>query len=48
MSNFKFDPDRNKESNYFDDKCLKNNQDVVERFLNILWRREISLKLPLK
>ena len=48
MPKFKFDPDRNKESNYCDDKCLKNNQDAVERFLTILWRREISLKLTLK
>ncbi len=48
MSSYKVNNTNKDESCLFNKNIRKNNEDVVERILSILWKREVDLKLTFK
>tara|TARA_B100000212_G_scaffold339671_1_gene318570 strand:- start:115 stop:300 length:186 start_codon:yes stop_codon:yes gene_type:complete len=48
LMSFKKDHQTNEQTKNSNNYSVKKNNDVVDRFLSVLWRREVDLKLTFK
>ena len=48
LMSFKKDHQTNEQTKNSNNYSVKKNNDVVDRFLSVLWRREVELKLTFK